>query len=106
MTYQEAKKKANLYGLNEWDFKTLDGFIFAVEFFEEEAIKIKREQEYQISLKGHKFGYDRKCSCGFPLYDYFSLKEHQRPSCYETKMLLERLKNDTKELIESLKGYF
>lgn len=100
MTYQEAKKKANLYGLNEWDFKTLDGFIFAVEFFEEEAIKIKREQEYQISLKGHRFSPERKCSCGFSLYDYFSLKPNQRPSCNETKMLLERLDIGIKELRE------
>lgn len=103
MNYKEAKQKSSIYNLDEWDFKTVEGFIFAVEFFEEEALKIKREKEYQISLKGHKFEYNRKCSCGFSLYDYFSLREHQRPSCYETKMLLERLDIGIKELIERSK---
>lgn len=103
MNYKEAKQKSSIYNLNEWDFKTVEGFIFAVEFFEEEALKIKREKEYQISLKGHKFGYDKRCSCGFSLYDYFSLREQQRPSCYETKMLLERLDIGIKELIERSK---
>jgi hypothetical protein len=65
MTYQEAQQKAPKYNITEWDFGTVEGFVFAVEFFEKEALRKQQLELAKQKLNGHNFHPNRRCIyCG------------------------------------------
>lgn len=72
MNYFEAKSLSLRYHLDEWDFKTKVGFIFAVEFFHEEWLKEQEEKRIKENLNGHSFDRDKFCIfCGISNYRYY-----------------------------------
>lgn len=104
MLYNEAILKAKQYKLNEWDFKTLDGFIFAVEFFEEEEICKKREKQYIEDLKGHSFNHHYECrNCQINQRVFYDCR--YKFSCKDIQYLLESGKLNLEQITEKMKSY-
>jgi len=87
MTYQEAQQKAPKYNINEWDFGTVEGFVFAVEFFEREVFKKQQLELAKEKLNGHNFYPNRRCIyCGVDELVFYNCKYGF--SCQEIQLVL------------------